>query len=146
MNNELYHYGVLGMKWGIRRSRKFAQKANKAKTSEDRKKYQDKSEKIAARHERLSGGKNVVNRVNSISTGKAVAQSLVFGTYGAVKYNAARSKGANRGEAAFVAALNQLGNELSLGTMQIIEPRLGPERKRQIVDGAKKFVTNRDNG
>lgn len=139
-DDALCHYGVIGMKWGIRRSRKFAEKAKKAKTSEARKKYQDKSDKIAAYHERMSGGKNVMNRVKSISTGKAIAQSLVFGTYGAVKYNAARSKNLSRGRAAAEAAAYQAGNYLTTGILQVLEPRLGELRKRQIVDGARKYI------
>ena len=33
MNNELYHYGVPGMKWGIRRAKKYANKAQQSRDS-----------------------------------------------------------------------------------------------------------------
>lgn len=32
-NNELYHYGVLGMKWGVHKAKKNADKAKTARTS-----------------------------------------------------------------------------------------------------------------
>ncbi len=140
-NGELKHYGVLGMKWGIRRSRKFAKKAAKARTKEKRDKYQSKSDKIAARHERLSGGKKVVDRVNSISTGKAIAQSLVFNTYGALKYNAVRAKGVGRGKAAVEAAIYGFGQYATSGIMGIVEPRLNSNTRKSLDRGVDRVVS-----
>ena len=125
-DNQLMHYGVLGMKWGVHRSRKYANRASKAKakgTTEKFEKYDNKSKAIRSKHERLAG-KSTLKRADTLSTGKAIVQSMAFGTYGALKYNQIRSKGVNRGKAAVNALLHQTGNLATGGWMSVIEPRL----------------------
>ena len=153
--DELYHYGVLGMKWGQHRVRKNQEKAkrsresakewdemaryaeqrgktNKAEkykryASEDRAdstKYANKAQKIQAKHEKLAGGKEAYNYTKKQSIGKALAKSYLFGTYGAMKYNEARSKGVTRGRAAIAVILGGMGNEATSGILSIVEPRM----------------------
>ena len=153
--DELYHYGVLGMKWGQHRVRKNEAKAElsresakewdemaryakqrghmkkaekyKRYASEDRAdstKYANKAKQIQAKHEKLAGGKKAYNYTKKQSTGKALAKSYLFGTYGAMKYNEARSKGATRGRAAIDAILYGAGNRATSGILGIVEPRM----------------------
>lgn len=153
--DELYHYGVLGMKWGQHRVRKNEAKAKlsresakewdemaryakqrgnmkkaekyKRYASEDRAdstKYANKAKQIQAKHEKLAGGKAAYNYTKKQSTGKALAKSYLFGTYGAMKYNEARSKGASRGRAAIDGILYGAGNTATSGILSIVEPRM----------------------
>ena len=153
--DELYHYGVIGMTWGQHRVRKNEEKAKlsresakewdemaryakqrglttkaekyKRYASEDRAdstKYANKARKIQAKHEKLAGGKRAYNYTKNQSTGKALAKSYLFGTYGAMKYNEARSKGATRGRAAVNGILYNIGNNATAGILSIVEPRM----------------------
>lgn len=129
-DNYLKHYGVLGMKWGIRRSRKFAEKAKRTRNSAKAKEYKAKSRKIENYHKKMAGA-STYNWVKNTSTGKALVQSYVFGTYGALKYNEARSKHASRGKAAVNALVYGTGNNLTGGILSVVEPRLNKNKKKK---------------
>lgn len=126
-DTELYHYGVLGMKWGVHRAKSYQEKSNRARARGKMaaaQKYQNKSDRIMAKHERLAGGKKTISRVSKQSMGKTLAQAAIFGTYGALKYNQARAKHASMGKAVVEATLYSVGNKLTSGMLSVVEPRL----------------------
>lgn len=114
--DELYHYGVLGMKWGMRRA--YNKGVNYTYRSHGQKKYAKKMAKLTKKYsgkEKLSYGqdrklkntqkklnmytkrdKNREDYVRSTSVGKSVAKTILFGPLGAGNYNRFRAAGHGR--------------------------------------------------
>lgn len=129
---ELYHYGVLGMKWGHHKAKVYTAKAKRARARGnmgDAQMYTAKARKATAETERLGGGKAVSQRVKKQSAGKTAAQMVLFGSYGALKYNQARAKHASRGEAAAKATLYSIGNNMTGGLLEFHEDIQSRKRK-----------------
>lgn len=137
--NELMHYGVLGMKWGVHRSRthaKMAKKLHSMATKEKKngnkekantierisKMHNQRSEQLIKKHKDLAG--EAFDRVKNQRLGKTVAQSIMFGTYGALKYNQAMAKDNGKAKSVVNGLLYGTLNNMTGGLASIIEPRI----------------------
>ena len=140
----LCHYGVLGMKWGVHNASRAAAKSSKARNkaltykdtdSKKYNKYMNKSNKYAAKSQRITAKHKAragaaYDYTNKESALKSVGKSLIFGTYGALKYNELRGGDNGRIISTGGAALMGLANNFTGGLLSIVEPRVsGSSRK-----------------
>ena len=109
-SDELYHYGVLGMKWGVKRARKNG--ASYVYKSHGQKKYEkkidqikssnkkNKKEKLAKAKTKLSiykqRDKNRQSYASKTNLGKAVVKQILMGPIGSGSYSRYRSSGNKR--------------------------------------------------
>lgn len=105
----LIHYGVLGMKWGVRKARKTG--GNYNYTSMKTKRLTKKAANAKAAGKKNAGqiaakakaskqsDKNRLAYAKKTSVGKAIAQNLLLGPIYAQSYQKMRANGATRGKA-----------------------------------------------
>ena len=121
------HYGVLGMKWGRRKAIKFAAKAERARKAGNKElatKYKEKSKRLESKHMRRAGGKKSYDYSGKESLGKSIGKTLIFGTYGTLRYNEVKAKERGRGKAVVAGLIGEIGNGFTGGLLGIVEPRL----------------------
>lgn len=107
-DNELMHYGVLGMKWGkrkaqptndVQRTRAAYKKANKAKAANSAQSAY-KAAKSKQKAKNISDGKGLYSKTNKYAAkegiGKAAVKSILMGPAGKTTYDMARSMNHSR--------------------------------------------------
>nr|DAE20903.1 MAG TPA: hypothetical protein [Siphoviridae sp. ctgBD49] len=125
-DNELYHYGVLGMKWGIRKARKSG--TNYVYKSHGQKKWERKLAKAQKQGTDTTEATNKLatykardrarqNYAAQTKTGHAIVRGILLGPIGAGSYNRARAAGAKVGDAVVSGILtNIMGTAGVVGT------------------------------
>ena len=82
-NGELYHHGVVGMHWGVRRY----QNADGSLKPAGRKRYTEGGKKQLTDEERAARNAKIKSTAKKVAIGVGVTALVAAGTYAAVKYN-----------------------------------------------------------
>ena len=129
---ELQHYGVIGMKWRFHRQANIASKIgenkkklnNKETSNRKKAKAQKKIAKLKAKDARIQKvldrrtTSDTQKRVKKMDTGDAIVQSILLSSYGALKYNSEKAKGKSTIEAGAKGLVSAYANGYTLSIME----------------------------
>ena len=110
----LVHYGVLGMKWGVRKDKNYKYTSMRTKhLTKKAAKAKEKGKKNAGKiAQKLKVSKqtdkNYLAYAKKTSVGKAIAQGLIFGPGGARTYQSMRANGVSQGKALTTQLISKL--------------------------------------
>lgn len=111
MSSELMHYGVLGMRWGVRRDKDtiFARKSTRTTRGLQRRLNKDDKRAAKGKKRKYDTGRlqedlekskkldtELQKRVSSMSRGKTAVEVITMGSRGALRYNQLRVRGYGR--------------------------------------------------
>ena len=150
-SGELYHYGVLGMRWGIHRAKKKGETYNykshgqkkyekrltdydKKGVSKDSRQYQKAEDKRKLYEVRDKARLKYAKKTN---VGKTMAKGLLMGPFGSGNYN--RMRAMNIGRAASFMASNVIMSTLTL-PVSVIGTKVSETRNAKHVRDMKNLI------
>ena len=149
-NNELYHYGVLGMKWGHRK-KYLNSSGNLNKLGQARKRYEDaKATAKKLRNKRSAWGQEAINR--AVKATSDYNRADVDRVMAKAKYAAAKQKNAKKAERAefntykkemFKSGLAGSDKDaISRGRSTLLRRKITAEKGKEYVDRVSKKIEN----
>ena len=110
--SELKHYGVVGMRWGVRRSSEFkaARAASQGKSPDSRRKLLTEAREKALIRQQPFLTACGAKRIAGLGLGQIIAQQLFVGNLGATVYNEMRAGGISKGKSWVAGLMASIGN------------------------------------
>lgn len=148
-DNELYHYGVIGMRWGIRHDKQYKSDKNSLKKQKkigkiNKEQYKQKlnNAKVSAAN-RLYGNTSAKSntKIATDSTAKTLAKTLLLSSYGAKKYNDSRAKGDSRSISAIKGYGYTVANTATLGSFGNMDYSQAIKQRDVVSKGTKRITS-----
>lgn len=127
MYNELYHHGILGQKWGVRR---FQQKNGKL-TAAGKKRYEDSDSKPEVEKPKADN-RSYAEKTKALQEETAYIQAKLSNERAQKEYAAAHAKGKSAVQKAFEEAGKKAANELASKASAAIGNAIAEEIKKKI--------------
>ena len=105
-NNDIKHFGVLGMRWGVRHDKKYQAIERSARGKKNYNSIVKKAKLDTANRLYSKNTSKMNNSIVNASTGETLVKSFLMGSYGSMKYAKAKSEGSKTASAAVHAVLS----------------------------------------
>lgn len=120
-NNDIKHFGVLGMRWGVRHDKQYQAKERSARGKKNYNSIVKKAKLDTANRLYSKNTSKMNNSIVNASTGETLVKSFLMGSYGSMKYAKAKSEGSGTASAAVNGILMNWGNNLLYNVPSLIE-------------------------